>query len=81
MDKEGQRNITSEGETILVYRSAPCNGVKLCPEIECEYVAPISAQRPCATHGQKLTSSNISGPCPVEFGYLKIIKMITDGGF
>ena len=37
-----------------------------------EYVAPVSAQRLCATHGQKLIrwSSNISGPCPVEFGYL-----------
>ena len=28
----------------LVYRVAPCNGVKVCPQEGCDYVAPVSAQ-------------------------------------
>ena len=60
-----------QGEATLMYRSAPCNGVKICSVKGCNYVAPMSAQRPCPTHSQKLVkSSSTSGPCPVEFGYL-----------
>ena len=54
-DREVKVNVNSgdtEGKTTLIYmyRSAPCNGVKLCPEKGCKYVAPISAQCPCSTH-------------------------------
>ena len=42
-DREVNINLGNEGDTTLMYRSAPCNGVKLCPEKECNYVAPMSA--------------------------------------
>ena len=71
-DREVKVNLNNEGvqdESTLIYRSAPCNGVKTCPVKGCKYVAPISAQRPCPAHSQKLVKS-IAGPCPLEFGYL-----------
>ena len=55
----------------LMYRNASCNGVKMCPFESCDYVAPISAQRPCSVHtNQKLVKSNDKKPCPVEFAYV-----------
>ena len=55
----------------LMYRIASCNGVKLCPFESCDYVAPISAQRPCSVHSNpKLVKSNNKEPCPVQFAYL-----------
>ena len=56
----------------LMYRCAPCNGIKFCPVETCNFVAPISQQRPCRLHPDKpLVKRNDSGPvCPVEFAYL-----------
>ena len=54
----------------LVYRVAPCNRVKFCPQEGCDYVAPVSAQRPCHKHQQKLTKSSEACPCPVQFAYI-----------
>ena len=55
----------------VVYRSAPCNGVKACPEDGCPYVAPIREQRPCKNHSSKpLYKTNDIEPCPVQFAYI-----------
>ena len=73
-DWEVKVNLNNDGvqnEETLLYRSAPCNGVKMCPVKGCKYIASITAQRPCPTHSQKLVkSTDMIGPCPVEFGYL-----------
>ena len=73
-DSEVKVNLNNDGvqnEETLLYRSAPCNGVKMCPVKGCKYVASITAQCPCLTHSQKLVkSTDMIGPCPVEFGYL-----------
>ena len=73
-DREVKVTLNSEGvedESTLIYRSAPCNGVKTCPVKGCKYVTPITAQRPCPSHSQKsVKSTDVAGPCPVEFGYL-----------
>ncbi len=56
----------------LMCRSAPCNGVKNCPVESCNFVSPMSRQRPCNLHtDQPLKKTNCNGLlCPVEFGYL-----------
>jgi len=56
----------------LMYRSAPCNGVKLCPVESCNFVAPMSQQRPCPLHtDMPLKKSTCDGSmCPVEIAYL-----------
>ena len=73
-DREVKVNLNNDGvqnEETLIYRSAPCNGVKMCPVKGCKYVASITAQRRCPTHSQKLVkSTDMIGSCPVEFGYL-----------
>ena len=52
----------------MFYRSAPCSGVKKCPELDCKYIAPIRERRPCPNHlDSKLVRS---GDCPVEFVYI-----------
>lgn len=45
-DREVTVTIAGKAEK-LMYRVAPCNGVKLCPQKGCDYAAPMSAQRPC----------------------------------
>ena len=53
----------------VYYRSAPCLGVKTCPEFGCDYVAPIREKRNCKNHPQhKLQRCNTD--CPVEFVYI-----------
>ncbi len=48
-----------ERKEVLMYRSAPSNGVKVC------------SQRPCRVHMHKSIHTNQSvSPCPVEYGYL-----------
>ena len=37
----------------VFYRSAACQGVKMCPEIGCTYVAPIREKKGCKTHTQQ----------------------------
>ena len=42
------------------------NGVKVCALDLCDYVAPVSAQRPCSIHNShKLIESNVKEPFPV----------------
>ena len=55
----------------IVYRSAPCNGVKACPKDGCPYVAAIREQRPCKNHpSNPLYKTNDIEPCPVQFAYI-----------
>ena len=57
-----------ESKEHVFYRSAPCQGVKMCPENGCSYVAPIREKRGCKTHTQqKLIRSE---ECPVELVYI-----------
>jgi len=43
-----------EGKDVSVmYRSAPCNGVKACSENGCAYVAAIREHKPCQSHPRK----------------------------
>ena len=52
----------------VFYRSASCLGVKVCPEVSCNYLAPIREKRNCKTHThQKLVRSE---SCPVELVYI-----------
>ena len=54
-DREVKVNLNNDGvqnEETLIYRSVPCNGVKMCPVKGCKYVASITAQRPYPTHSQ-----------------------------
>ena len=64
--------ITIDGtETSVTYRSAPCNGVKVCPESGCHHVVPIRELRPCKKHPSKpLHKTNDTAKCPVQFGYI-----------
>ena len=62
----------------VVYRSAPCNGVKVCPESGCPYVAAIREQK---SHPDKpLYKTNDIEPCPVQFYHIFIL-MTVGGGF
>ena len=68
-DREVTMTIAGKSER-LMYRVAPCNRVELCPSKGCDYVAPMSAQRPRHQHHQKLIKSIHKCPCPVQFAYL-----------
>ena len=74
-----------QGEATLMYRSAPCNGVKICSVKGCNYVAPMSAQRPCPTHSQKLVKSSSITTGLVQLNLdtstQRIVKMTIDDGF
>ena len=37
-------------ELKVVYCSAPCNGVKMCPVEGCNYIVPVKDQRSCRNH-------------------------------
>ena len=55
----------------LFYKSAPCNGVKVCSEKGCHYVAPIRELRRCKNHSSKpLQKTSDMERCPVQFGYI-----------
>ena len=57
-----------ESKEHVFYRSAQCQGVKMCPENGCSYVTPIREKRGCKTHTeQKLMRSE---GCPVELVYI-----------
>ena len=65
-------SITIDGKDEQVfYKSAPCNGVKVCSEKGCHYVAPIRELRRCKNHSSKpLQKTNDMERCPVQFGYI-----------
>ena len=54
-----------------MYRSAPCNGVKVCSEPGCDHVAPIRDQRACKKHPKMpLCKTNTKdSKCSVQFAY------------
>ena len=77
-DREVKVNIDNE-QTALIYRSAPCNGVKVCPAKDCNYVTSVSSLRSCRNHSkEKLVKTNIKCPCPVDFAYLYPKDCATD---
>ena len=60
----------------VYYRCAPCQGVKMCPEKGCNYIAPIREKRGCKNHTQqKLIRSE---GCPVEMVYIYPENFKTD---
>ena len=63
--------IGSNAREELIYRCAPCNGVKVCPQSDCSFVAPISRTRPCPHHPDAplKRSNETSHKCPVQFAY------------
>ena len=52
----------------VFYRSAPCLGVKYCPQKDCQYTVPICDKRVCPEHNKPLEKSF---NCPVEFVYIR----------
>ena len=52
----------------VLYRSAPCLGVKVCPEKDCKYTISIRDKRACPDHNKPLEKSF---NCPVEFVYIR----------
>ena len=51
----------------VIYRSAPCLGIKYCPKDGCQHIVPIREKRNCPKHNiplQKITD------CPIEFVYI-----------
>ena len=57
-----------DSKEFVFFRSASCLGVKVCPEVGCNYTAPIREKRNCKTHThQKLVRSE---SCPVELVYI-----------
>ena len=67
-------SVTIDGKEVpITYRSAPCNGVKVCPESGCYHVVPIRELRPCKDHRSKplhKTNDTEIMKCPVQFGYI-----------
>ena len=65
-------SVTIDGKEVpITYRSAPCNGVKVCPESGRCHVVPIRELRPCKDHPSKpLHKTNDTEKCPVQFGYI-----------
>jgi len=70
----------SKGLEELVYRSAPCNGVKLCSASGCKFVVPISHHRRCELHptAPLLKSNEAHDPCPVQFAYVFPVNVESD---
>ena len=64
--------VTIDGKDVpVMYRSAPCNGVKACSDNGCPYVAAIREHRSCHNHPSKpLYKTNDWEPCPVQFAYV-----------
>ena len=61
-----QTVIKNQNDTVF-YRTAPCNGVKMCTISGCTYVAPIREKRPCPHHKISFVKTD---SCPVEFVYV-----------
>ena len=51
----------------VFYHSAPCLGVKFCPQKDCKYIIPIHDIRVYPEHSKPLEKSF---NCPVEFVYI-----------
>ena len=51
----------------VFYRSAPCLGVKYCPQEGCSHIVPIRDKRACPNHNTELQKTF---DCPVEFVYI-----------
>ena len=51
----------------VYYRSAPCLGIKYCPQDGCNHVVPIRDKRSCPVHNLTLQKTC---DCPVEFVYV-----------
>ena len=51
----------------VYYQSAPCLGIKQCPQEGCKYVVPIRDKRKCPDHDMSLKRST---GYPVEFVYI-----------
>ncbi len=52
---------------VVTYRSAPCNGVKVCPVSGCSHVVPISKKHP----KEQLQKTNFKdSKCPIQFTYV-----------
>ena len=64
----------------LVYRSAPCNGVKQCSASGHMFVTPVSHYRRCELHpnAKLLKSNEVHEICPVEFAYVFPLKFESD---
>ena len=64
----------------LVYRSAPCNGVKQCSASGCKFVTPVSHHRRCELHPNAplLKSNEVNEICPVELAYVFPLKFESD---
>lgn len=78
-DRDIKLAIESEEKVDVVYRYAPCNGVKVCPEEGCGYVTSVSSRRPCSKHSEKkLVKSSSKSRCPVEFAYIYPKNFTTD---
>lgn len=63
----------SSSKEELIYQCAPCNGVKVCSQSDCNFVAPVTHLRSCPDHPDaKLKRSNetSSTKCLVEFAYI-----------
>ena len=69
----------NEKEVLVVYRSAPCNGVKVCSKSGCKYVAPVRELRSCKDHPHKpLQKTNDIEECPVQFGSVYPVDYLND---
>lgn len=66
-------------EEALIYRSAPCQGIKYCPEDGCGFVASLAATK-CPVHESKRLcySTTDKGECPVQFCYIHPTDIATD---
>ena len=62
-----ETKVTIDGKDVSVmYRSAPCSGVKECSENGCPYVAAVMEHRSCHNHPSKpLYKTNDWEPYPV----------------
>lgn len=71
-NKDRDVSISIDGvEEHLLYRIAPCNGVKFCPHPGCDYTVSVSTQRPCHHHTEmKLVRSSEKSTCMVQFAYI-----------
>ncbi len=66
-------------ELKVIYRSAPCNGVKVCPDEGCDYTVPVKDHRLCRKHPHApLQKTNTVSPCPVQLGYVYPVDIQND---
>ena len=67
-------------ELKVIYRSAPCNGVKICPVEGCSYTVPVKDHRSCRDHPNvSLQRTNTEDTkCPMQFGYVYPVDFHND---